>query len=190
MKICLAALCAVLVPTTALAQAPVDADPTATTPPVIVINRPPVERPTVVPTTPEYETVYDTYNAPVFTTGALIFLASYGASVVVAASSSQQELDRGNKKLYIPVAGPWLALNERGSCPLTSTSCDHETTKRVMLVAGGVFEAAGVITMIDGLLQPTSHRVPVQTSSRKLRVIPAVVGTVHANPGIAISGSF
>ena len=210
MKIRLAVLCALLIPATALAQAPQDVDPNAppptapppapapptttttvtTPPPVVIVNPPQPERPSVVTTTPEYETVYDRYNAPMFVTGALVFLGSYGASVIVAASSGQQELDRGNDRLYVPVIGPWLALNDRGSCPITSSSCDNETTKKVLLVADGVFQAAGVITMVGGILSPSSHRTVVRTTSNKVRVTPTVVGTQHLTPGLSLSGAF
>jgi hypothetical protein len=166
----LAALCALLIPArpaTALAQPPA---------------------PTTTP--PAYETIYDAYNAPVFTTGALIFVASYGTSVVAAASSSRPELDRGNDRLYLPVVGPWLALNARGSCPASGTSCDSETTTKVLLVTDGLVQAAGMITMIDGLLAPSSHRVMMQSASTKVRVTPTVVGTEHRAPGLALSGAF
>src|SRR4051812_12436510 len=102
MKFRLAALCALL-PATAMAQpeqdpnasdpyapttttpAPAPAPTTTTTttvettpvepatPPVVVVNPQPAPR-AVIDTTPQYETVTDSYNAPVFTTGALVFL--------------------------------------------------------------------------------------------------------------------
>src|SRR5262245_55011894 len=76
----------------------------------------------VVATTPgpEYRIVYDSYNAPVFASGAVTFAISYGASVITASTTDN---DRGNHRLYVPVVGPWLALNDRGSCDITRASC-------------------------------------------------------------------
>lgn len=128
---------------------------------------------------PEYDTVYDDINAPVFTTGALLFGASYGASVIA-----------GHDRLYIPVAGPWLALSERGDCPITSAACDSETTTKVLLVADGIFQAAGVLAMIDGILEPSSRRVQVRTTKvdTKVRVAPASIGT--GGSGVTVFGRF
>jgi len=155
--------------------------------PAPVVN-PPIEpaAPSVVvtPTEPQYEEVYDSYNAPVFTTGALVFAATYGASVITAASSDDS---RGNNRLYVPLVGPWLALNDRGSCDVTNSKCDHETTAKVLLVADGVFQAAGVIAMLDGVFQPSSHRVAARTAKidTKIHVRPAVA---QSTTGLVVSG--
>jgi len=135
---------------------------------------------------PEYQEITDSYNAPMFMTGALVFAASYGTSVVVAASTNG---DRGNDRLYVPIAGPWLALNDRGSCDITRSSCDHETTAKVLLIADGVFQAAGVIGMLDGILQPSSHRVVTRTAKldTKLHLQPTMV---RGAPGLAGFGRF
>jgi hypothetical protein len=164
--------------------------PQATQAPAVVVN-PPVAAPapSVVETgEPQYEEVYDSYNAPVFTTGALVFAASYGASVVVAASSDDNN-DRGNHRLYVPVVGPWLALSDRGSCDVSLSRCDHETTAKVLLVADGVFQAAGLIGMLDGVFQPSSHRVLQRTAKvdTKIHVTPTVA---NGDPGLAVFGKF
>jgi hypothetical protein len=189
---------ALLIPTVALADDPVDPyapqpAPTTTTTvvtpqpapapqqqPVVVVN--PEPRPTnttVVTREPEATEVYDQWNAPVFATGALVFAGSYGASVVVAGSSDHAGADR----LYVPVVGPWLALNDWGDCPIEEPRCDENTTDKVLLVADGVFQAAGVITMVSGLLSPTHRTVYTQRTAQntKTRVTPtrngfAVVG--------------
>jgi len=56
-------------------------DPATTVQGPTVIVTPPAP---VVATTPEpeYRLVYDSYNAPVFASGALVFAISYGASVI------------------------------------------------------------------------------------------------------------
>jgi hypothetical protein len=137
-------------------------------------------------TQPAYEVVTDPYNAQVFMAGAFVFAASYGASVIVAASSDHE---RGKDRLYIPVAGPWLALNDRGDCDETRSSCDHETTAKVLLIADGVFQAAGLIGMVDGVLQPSTHRVLIRPAKldAKLHVRPTMI---RGAPGLSMSGRF
>ena len=172
---CLAVLGALLVPALATAQ------------PSTVVVTPGVPAPTsYAPSTPEYQEVTDSYNAPMFTTGALVFAASYGASVIVAASSDDE---RGNRRLYVPVVGPWLALNDRGSCDITKSSCDHETTAKVLLVADGIFQAAGLIAMVDGILQPTTRRVVTRSAKRDTKIHMTPTAT-NGNPGLAVLGKF
>jgi hypothetical protein len=196
---------ALLLPVAAAAQ-PSDPDappppPPVTNQPTVVVNPPAppppppqvtVEAttttapPPVVTTQPEYEVVEDSYNAPMFTSGALVFGLTYGASVVTAASTDDE---RGNHHLYVPLVGPWLALNDRGDCDITRTSCDHETTAKVLLIADGVFQAAGVIAMLDGIFQPTTRRVVRHTAKldTKVHVTPSAV---HGDPGFSVFGRF
>ncbi|MDQ3368507.1 MAG: hypothetical protein M3680_24025 [Myxococcota bacterium] len=193
------ALATLLVPAGALAQAPdqddPDAPPPATVepapapaPPVVIVNPPPRTM-VVTQIEPGYETYTDTWNAPLFTSGALVFLASYGASVIVAANYADDEVDRGSDRLYVPVVGPWLALKDRPDCPIANEDCDLETTKKVLLVADGVLQAGGVVTMIAALLSPTQHRVATRpmTTSKKVRVSPSASG---GNAGVSIFGRF
>ena len=147
-------------------------------PPVVVVNPPEQPRTTVVTQTPASYEVYDAWNAPVFATGALVFAGSYGAAAVVAATSDHPGADR----LYVPVVGPWLALNDWGDCPITDSRCDDNTTDKVLLVADGVFQAAGLVTMVTGVLSPTHHTVYQRTAdAKKYKITPtrngfAVVG--------------
>jgi hypothetical protein len=134
-------------------------------PPVVVVNpQPDAPRTTVVTPAPSesYE-VADAWNAPVFATGALVFAGSYGAAAIVAGSSDHPGADR----LYVPVIGPWLALNDWGDCPIEQPRCDQNTTDKVLLVADGVFQAGGLITMVTGLLSPTTHTVYTRTADAK-----------------------
>lgn len=154
----------------------------AAQPPVVVVS--PDQRPArtvVIDRDPETETVRDSWNAPVFVTGALVFAGSYGASAVVASTSEHPGADR----LYVPVVGPWLALNDWGDCPIEQPRCDENTTEKVLLVADGVFQAAGVITMLTGLLSPSEHTV-VRTrtaDTTKTRLTPT-------RNGFAVVGKF
>jgi hypothetical protein len=136
---------------------------------------------------PEYEEVDDSYNAPMFTSGALVFGATYGASVIVAASSDDT---RGNHRLYVPLVGPWLALSDRGSCDISRSSCDHETTVKVLLVADGVFQAAGVLAMLDGIFQPSTHRVYTTRTAKTDTKVHITPTAAHGDPGVSVFGRF
>jgi len=174
---------------TPTAPAPIEAPPPPPAPqtqqPVVVVN--PQEQttaPAPIPYSPQYETVYDDYNASMFFTGAFVFAGAYGASAIVAANDNS----RGKDRLFVPVVGPWLALNDRGSCDITLSKCDNETTAKVLLVADGVFQAAGIIGMLDGVLQPSSHRVIARTADTKVHVTPTYMG--NGGQGLAVFGHF
>jgi hypothetical protein len=165
--------------TTVVTPAPA---PQPQTPPVVFVNPDPPTR-TIVASEPESTEVYSAWNAPLFATGAFVFAGSYGASAIVAASSDHPGADR----LYVPVAGPWLALNDWGDCPIERQECDSNTTDKVLLVASGVFQGAGVIGMVSGLLSPT-HTTVYSTSRVAKRDTKATV-TPTAN-GLAVLGTF
>lgn len=165
--------------TTTTTTVQVEGAPTPTTAPALPNPA------TYVPAEPEYEEVRDSMDAPMFTSGALVFGASYAGSVIVAGHDSS----RGNNHLYVPVVGPWLALNDRGSCDPAKSSCDHDTTAKVLLVADGIFQAAGVLGMINGLLSPTSHRIVRHTAKRETNVHLLPTFT-NGSPGLAALGKF
>lgn len=198
-------LAAVLIPTalgSAIAQPgddPTSPDPTAQpppppspTPPVVVVNPPP---PPKVYTTeaPRYETYYESWNRPMFTAGAVLFLGSYGAAVMVAGMSEDDVIDRGNDNLYIPIAGPWMALNDRPECGRLTDSldCEDEDWKKALLIADGLIQAGGAATMIAGLLQPRETRVLANpVASRTFRVTPTASLGRGGGPGLVVAGRF
>lgn len=142
---------------------------------------------TYVPRDTEYEEVRDSVNAPMLTSGALVFGASYGASVIIAGTDNS----RGNNRLYIPVVGPWLALSDRGSCDPVKTSCDHDTTAKILLVADGIFQAAGVLGVVDGLLAPSSHKIAIRNTTAKRKPTIHMIPTfTNGNPALAVLGKF
>ncbi len=152
--------------------------------PVVIVNPEPRPARTVITRDPETYTEYDAWNAPVFATGALVFAGSYGASAIVASQSDREAADR----LYVPVVGPWLALNDWSDCPIDEPRCDRNTTHKVLLVADGVFQGAGVITMLAGVLTPTSHTVTVAPrTAEKLRPKAKIAPTSN---GFALVGRF
>lgn len=166
--------------------APVQPVPVPEPAPTVIVNPPP--RATVISTEPQYETVQSPFNAPIFASGAITFAVSYGAAVITAASVDADDREQWAERLYVPVVGPWLALNDYGDCPITNEQCDDETTTKVLLVADGVLQAGGVIGMITGLLSPSYHTRPVRTSQdTKVRVRPTVG---RGGNGLMVFGRF
>lgn len=78
-------------------------------------------------------------NTVMFRSGIGTMIVSYVPAVVVAGFSDVS----ADKRLYIPVAGPWLDFAER-DCP----NCRHETFNRVMLVTDGIFQGLGALDIV------------------------------------------
>jgi len=145
-------------------------------------------QPSVTARSSDDYTTYDTMNAPVFATGAVMFAATYAASAVACATGD------GTSDLLIPFAGPWLALDQRPACDVTTRACDHETTMKMLLVGDGILQAAGLLGILDGIVEPSSHvarhRMIQDTS---VHVRPMLVGAqdvANPSPGFGVSGKF
>lgn len=116
---------------------------------------------------------------------------SYVPAVIVAAESNRN----ADKRLYIPVAGPWLDLGSRGRCP-QNEMCNHETTNKVLIVVDGVFQGIGALNIIGAFLFPETHTVTV--SSANDAKLPVLSGAIHLVPaqvgargyGLAAVGTF
>ncbi len=150
--------------------------------PIGVVSPPPPAP--IVPATYEYEHYASPWDAPRFATGAFLFLGSYGMSIGVAVGAENDTIDRGTDNLYIPVVGPWIALADRPDC--ANAPCDHESAKKVLLVADGVIQAGGVITMISGLVTPREQIVRRRVTSKTVHLSPGAAGHV----GVSLSGRF
>lgn len=99
-------------------------------------------------------------NTGLIASGVILFGASYASSLVVAAGTSDYDRD---KKLYIPVAGPWMDLSERkGECGHgnNAPSCNHEDLYDVLLVADGIAQGVGALQILGGFVFPV-HRTVV-----------------------------
>lgn len=162
----------------AVPPAPTTVTTETTTPPPVVVVQPTSTTPATT-FQPETEEEYDAWNAPVFTTGAVLFGGSYAAAAIVSGESDHP----GANRLWVPVVGPWLALNDWGSCPIDQPRCDTNTTDKVLLIADGVVQAAGILTMVDGLLMPSHHKVVRRTVDTKVHVTPT-------GNGLAVFGHF
>ena len=117
--------------------------------------------------------------------GLVSFGISYGAAVIVAGTSDR----KADHRLYVPVVGPWLDLADRGNCDIDKSSCDSETTNKVLLVIDGIFQGAGVISTVAGILTPVeSTRTTVYSTNKKVHVTPVSFG--RGAPGLAAFGRF
>ena len=115
---------------------------------------------------------------------AVVFGLSYGASVFVAANSSHP----GDNRLYVPVLGPWLDLAQRGSCgSIANSSCDGETTNKILLIGDGIIQGASAIGFLTGILSPTRTAV-VASKNATVHLTPVSLSG-HA-PGMGAFGTF
>jgi hypothetical protein len=91
-------------------------------------------------------------NRPLLVTGVLVLGASYGASAIGAARSDSETDD----KLYYPVVGPWMALNDR-DCSVDR--CSRKTLDTTLLIGSGVLQGLGALSILSSLFIPetTTH---------------------------------
>lgn len=87
-------------------------------------------------------------NGALLTTGVLVLGASYGASAIGAARSDSETDD----KLYYPVVGPWMALNDR-DC--SADPCSRKTLDTTLLIGSGVLQGLGAVSVVMSLFVPT-----------------------------------
>jgi hypothetical protein len=126
----------------------------------------------------------DTNSSGLIVSSAVMFGLSYGASVFVAANSSHP----GDNRLYVPVLGPWLDLADRGSCgSIANSSCDGETTNKILLIGDGIVQGVSAIGFLTGVLTPTRTAV-VATKNATLHLTPV---SLNGNaPGVGAFGTF
>lgn len=91
-------------------------------------------------------------NTPLLLTGFVVLGGSYAASAAGAALSDSESDD----KLYYPVVGPWMALNDR-DCAVDS--CNRKTLDTTLLVGSGVLQGIGALSMLMSMVIPrtTTH---------------------------------
>jgi hypothetical protein len=101
---------------------------------------------TVAPRAPEHPGRADAMLA---LTGVVVFGMPYGVSAW-AASKSSIEADRW---LYVPVAGPWVDLIERGTCRQSGCS-GNLAADSLPLAISGLAQAAGVVILVTTVASP------------------------------------
>jgi hypothetical protein len=152
----------------------------------VVVTPAPQETP---PTQTRSETVTSKGgpSEPLLMSGVLTLGLTYGAAAVVAATSS---LD-ADHRMFVPVAGPWMALFNRGGCggPI-GPSCDTQTADRVLIAADGIGQALGAFMIIDAFLNPETITVSRSTTADDkptLRFAPSSMGSGY---GLLAIGKF
>jgi hypothetical protein len=103
---------------------------------------------------------------------------SYAPALVVAISSSESY----DKRLYAPVAGPWLDLAAR-DC---SKDCSHETLNKALLVTDGIFQGIGALEILGSFLFVDRHTTTVAERERKIAKAP----TFHLSPARLGTGAY
>lgn len=119
--------------------------------------------------------------------GVVIFGLSY-IPAVIAGSTSGLPADR---TLFVPLAGPWIDLTQRPGCPASSSSCNGETTDKVLLVTDGIFQALGALTVLGGFLDTAHETKTVQRAAvlePTVKVSPASMGA--GGYGVVALGTF
>lgn len=122
-------------------------------------------------------------NRGLLITGGAVLAASYIPPVVVAATSGRD----GDQFLYIPIAGPWIDLGERGGCG--PNPCGQEALYKTLLVATGIAHLVGTGLVISSFVVPErNERARTAKASTKPVVVPAQLG--RSGAGFAVVGRF
>lgn len=124
-------------------------------------------------------------NRTLLSTGAGIFVLSYGASVVAGAVSDRD----ADKKLFIPVVGPWLDLGDR-ECNAATPCGSNEDLAKAMIITSGAVQGAGLLLAIGSLVIPESTRVEERTTSTSKAEKPKVQFAPMSYRGGAGVGAF
>jgi hypothetical protein len=129
-------------------------------------------------------------NRPLLITGAGIFAATYGASVIAGAASDTQ----GDKNLYIPVVGPWIDMAER-ECGIGDCG-SREDVNQALLIGSGVLQSVGVGLAVASLFIPEKREVSTTATARErslaatkpnVKILPI---SVRAGGGFGAVGTF
>jgi hypothetical protein len=128
-------------------------------------------------------------NRPLLTTGASIFVLTYGASVISGIISDRD----ADKKLFIPVVGPWLDLGQR-DCNVATPCGTNEDVAKAFIITSGVVQGVGVLMALGSFLIPETTTVEERSSTAKakvekpsVKVLPVSFG---AGAGIGAVGRF
>ncbi len=109
-------------------------------------------------------------NRPLLSTGVGIFVIGYGASAVTAAISDRD----ADKKLFIPVVGPWLDLAER-DCDRNPCGSNEDLNK-AMIITSGAVQGAGVLLGIGSLFIPEKVETRRVAAKPEVRLTPVSLG--------------
>lgn len=177
-------------------SAPATTQPAQTTQEPVQPQRAPSEEPAATTQTtaapysgrvdePVVRTIEHRPNRTLLSTGTGLFILSYGPSVVAATVSDRDE----DKRLYIPVVGPWLDLSNR-ECTRANPCGANEEVAKAMIITSGIVQGASVLMVLGSLMIPESTTI---TERRRAAAKPAVKVTpvsFGAGAGIGAVGRF
>lgn len=122
-------------------------------------------------------------NRALLSTGVGMLVLSYVPSIVAGAISDRD----ADKNLFIPVAGPWIDLGNRGC---DDRPCgDREDVNKAMIITSGVVQGLGLIVGLSSLIIPESTSTTTKRSVGKadVKVLPVSFGT---GAGLGAIGTF
>jgi hypothetical protein len=123
-------------------------------------------------------------NAILLASGFVTLGVPYATSIIVASQSTHD----GDKSLYVPVAGPFLDLANRGSCDgIGEATCATETGYKVLLIADGLLQTVGVVELMTAVLIP-ERRTVVASRMRAMVLGPTRLG--RAGYGVTAMTTF
>jgi hypothetical protein len=159
-------------------------------PPLSPIEPPPLVGTTTTtampysPTGQPFESTTNHYpNGRLLAGGAGLFFISYIPAVFAASVSDRDE----DKKLYIPIVGPWIDLAER-DC--TTRPCgSQETVNKALIATSGFVQNVGLVLGVLAFIIPEKVATTSTTSETKpsVHVTPISYGT---GAGVGAIGRF
>jgi len=107
---------------------------------------------------------------------------------VIGGAVSDRDED---KRLFIPVVGPWLDLGQR-DCNSGNPCGGNEDLAKAMIISSGVAQGAGVLLALSSLVIPESTSVTERTTTAKVVKPKVNVAPVSfaAGAGIGAVGRF
>ena len=114
---------------------------------------------------------------------AVLLVLGYAPAAVVGAMSNRSE----DKRMFIPVAGPWLDLANR-DCR-TERCGPNENINKAMIITSGAVQGAGALMAIGSLLIPETRTVSEKAKAESEPGV-KIVPVVGAYTGIGAMGRF
>lgn len=124
--------------------------------------------------------------------GGGVFAGAYGIGAALSAAFPEVP---GSDAMYIPVAGPWIALGQSG-CSSDDPGCEAMPIVRgVLYVLDGFIQAGGLAIAGEGIFGTTESSAPATTGARErahlgeITVTPVPVVT-RDRTGLGLAGTF
>ena len=145
-----------------------------------------VSSPSVGRTHAERATKNSEAGAGLVLSGLITFGFAYVPSVMIAGEGNVT----ADRRLFVPIAGPWLDMHDRPACGPIGPSCDSESVNQALLVVDGVLQGLAVVEVLAGLatLAQDDSSEAVKPKNTGLHVTPAQFGA--GGYGLATFGSF